>query len=180
MSPTPAPATLLLPALGQRLHKLLEDAVAGGPSHTPGVRSTTPRELAHGSAEGLTLTLLGVRDVPGLRLAVPPVASAGERAAPPLPIEAHYLVTAWATQSAVQQWLLAAALRQVHQHPVIAASELAHPFSAGAPLGTDPGASYRLLPRFPDPTETAAIAAVIGAEALPASFVVVAGPLLLD
>lgn len=177
MNAAPAASTFLLPALGQFLAKHFEQAVAGGPAHSPSVRLTTPRELAHGASEGLTLTLLGLRAVEALRNAPP---APGARTPPVLPIEAHYLATAWATQSLVQQWLLAAALRQVHRNPVVALSDLAHPFSPGTPLVAGDGATCRLLPRFPDAAETAAIAAVIGAEALPASFVIVAGPLPLD
>jgi len=174
MNPAPAASTFLLPALGQHLVKRFEQALSGGPAHTPSVRLTTPRELAHGASEGLTLTLLGLRVIEALRN-LPPGPGA-----PALPIEAHYLATAWATQSVVQQWLLAAALRQVHQNPLVALADLAHPFNPGAPLSVAHEVACRLLPRFPDAAEMAAVAAVIGAETLPASFVIVAGPLLLD
>ncbi|MDZ7651475.1 MAG: Pvc16 family protein [Burkholderiaceae bacterium] len=175
---TPPDSSTLLPALALRLVKLLEPAVAGGPAHSPGVRLTTPRELAHGSSEGLTLTLVGVREVAALRNALP--GPSGARVRPTLAIEAHYLVTAWATQSVVQQWLLASALRQLHRHPVLAGSDLAHPFEPGTTLDLPADTACRLLPRFPDAAETAAIAAVLGVETLPASFVVVGGPLVLD
>ncbi|MCK7501779.1 MAG: hypothetical protein MZW92_76105 [Comamonadaceae bacterium] len=81
MDTSPDSSTLLLPALALRLVKLLEPAVAGGPAHSPSVRLTTPRELAHGSSEGLTLTLVGVREVAALaqRRAT---AGAGRRAGP--------------------------------------------------------------------------------------------------
>jgi hypothetical protein len=178
MDTPPDSSTLLLPALALSLLKLLEPAVAGGPAHSPSVRLTTPRELAHGSSEGLTLTLVGVREVAALRNAAP--APAGERVRPALSIEAHYLVTAWATQSVVQQWLLASALRQLHRHPVLAGSAVVHPFQPGATLDLPADTACRLQPRFPDAAETAAIAAVLGVETLPASFVVVGGPLALD
>lgn len=180
MDTPPDSSTLLLPALALRLVKLLEPAVAGGPAHSPGVRLTTPRELAHGSSEGLTLTLVGVREVAALRNAAPRPGPAGEPARPALVIEAHYLVTAWATQSVVQQWLLASALRELHRHPVLAGSDLLHPFEPGTALGLPADTACRLQPRFPDAAETAAIAAVLGVETLPASFVVVGGPLALD
>jgi hypothetical protein len=179
MDTPPDSSTLLLPALALGLLKLLEPAVAGGPAHSPSVRLTTPRELAHGSSEGLTLTLIGVREVAALRNAAPPGPSCA-RAMPALSIEAHYLVTAWATQSVVQQWLLASALRHVHRHPILPGGDLVHPFAPGTQLDLPADTACRLQPRFPDAAETAAIAAVLGVETLPASFVVVGGPLALD
>jgi hypothetical protein len=180
METPPDSSTLLLPALALRLVKLLEPAVAGGPAHSPGVRLTTPRELAHGSSEGLTLTLVGVREVAALGNAPPRPGVSGERVRPALSIEAHYLVTAWATQSVVQQWLLASALRHVHRQPILADGDLVHPFAPGTQLDLPADTACRLQTRFPDAAETAAIAAVLGVETLPASFVVVGGPLALD
>jgi hypothetical protein len=175
----PATSTALLPAISVRLVKLLEDALVVGVGHTPTVRLAQPRELAHGSAEGITLTLIGVHSVPAPRNA--PARPAGEPTAPPAAlIEAHYLLTAWANQATLQQWMLAAALRQVHLSAVIAGSELKHPFNAGATLGVDAGTSYRLVTRNLSLEETAALAAAIGAPALPPSVVIVAGPIALD
>jgi hypothetical protein len=174
----PATSTALLPAISVRLIKLLEDALVVGVGHTPTVRLAQPRELAHGSAEGITLTLIGVHSVPAPRNTPP--RPAGEPTAPPALIEAHYLLTAWASKATLQQWMLAAALRQVHLSAVIAGSDLTHPFNAGATLGVDGSTSYRLVTKNLTLEETAALAAAIGAPALPPSVVIVAGPIALD
>lgn len=174
---TPASSTALLPALSLRIAKLLEAALVVGVGHTPTVRLTQPRELTHGSAEGVTLTLIDVRTAPALRN-TPPRAG-GEPAAPAAAIEAHYLLTAWANQATLQQWILAAALRQVHHTPVIPAGDLKHPLNAGASLGVDEHTSYRLTHTDLTLEQSAALAARLGATALPPSVVIVAGPITL-
>lgn len=175
----PATSTALLPAISVRLIKLLEDALVVGVGHTPTVRLAQPRELAHGSAEGITVTLIGVHDVPALRNALPRPGADGETP-PALMIEAHYLLTAWANQATLQQWMLAAALRQMHLSAVIAGSDLKHPFNAGATLGVDGSTSYRISTRDMSLEHFAALAATLSAPALPPSVLLVVGPITLD
>ena len=172
----PATSTALLPALSLRIVRLLENALVVGVGHTPSVRLTQPRELAYGSAEGLTLTLVGVHTLATGRNA-PPRADPTGTAAAPLVVEAHYLLTAWANQAALQQWMLAAALRQLHQHPVIAAAELTHPYSAGADLGVDAGSTCRLTITNLSLEQATALSTALAAPALPPSLYVTAGPI---
>lgn len=180
MNPLPATpvttAAVLLPALSLRLVRLLGDALARGFGNSPTVRLTQPRELAHGSAEGITLTLLGVQTLAQLRN---PPSRPGQTAAPVNAIEAHYLLTAWASQAALQQWILAAGLRQLQGHALITTAELEHPFIAGADLGVDPAAAIRLTTASPGFEQAAALATALGAPALPPSLLVVAGPITL-
>lgn len=176
---TPPASTALLPALSLRLVKLLEDALPSGVGHTPTVRLTQPRELAHGSAEGITLTLIAVHTLTSVRAAPQRPSAVGAPAAPDVAIEAHYLLTAWANQAALQQWILAAALRQLHQHAVISASQLAHPFVAGADLGVDPDTHYRVATSNLAIEQAAALCTALAAPAMPPSLLVVCGPIVI-
>jgi len=175
----PAASTALLPALSLRLVRLLEDALIVGVGRTPSVRLTQPRELAHGSAEGVTLTLIGVHTLATPRSPSRPGPADTPAAHPAAVIEAHYLLTAWANLAALQQWMLAAALRQLHQHAVIAVTDLVHPFTAGADFGVDAGTAFRLTTIDLGLEQAAALATSIGAPALPPSLYVTAGPITL-
>jgi Pvc16 N-terminal domain len=55
----------------------------------------------------------------------PPVAPGGRSAAnPPLAIELHYLLTAWADDARMEQTVLTWAMRQLQMHPVLDSSNL--------------------------------------------------------
>jgi hypothetical protein len=170
----PTASTVLLPALSLRLCKLLQDAVlAGGFCPGASARLTLPRDLNKDQADGITLTLVGLHHSAGVRNT--PVRSRLAASPQATWVESHYVVTAWSTQIAMQQWMLATALRQLSNQIVVTARELAHPFTPGADLGCDPRTGFRLSVTSLTTDQVSALLV----PALPPSLLLVAGSIEL-
>lgn len=89
-------------------------------------------ELAIGIADGISLMLYRV-GINGAQRNLPPRAAAdGAGYRPPLPVDLHYLLTAWSTKPEIQQSLLAWAMRFLEDTPRLAASVINPPMPAPA------------------------------------------------
>jgi hypothetical protein len=80
-------------------------------------------DLAAPPADGVTLCLHRLNPNQTLRNSLPST-DARRRSAPSLPVDLHYLMTAWATTAARQQLLLAWAMRTLEDTPVLSAESL--------------------------------------------------------
>lgn len=103
---------------------LLSDACAN--SEFTGARFVQyqPKDFESPVDEGVTLYLYRV-SVNGSRRNLPPtVRPDGKRYRPPLPLDLHYMLTAWAKTAPRQQRLLAWAVRTLQDVPVLPASFL--------------------------------------------------------
>jgi hypothetical protein len=81
-------------------------------------------ELSKPPPDGVTLCLHRVSPNQTLRITAPGSDTARRRAAPPLPVDLHYLLTAWAPSAERQQLLLAWAMRTLEDTPVLSAELL--------------------------------------------------------
>jgi hypothetical protein len=81
-------------------------------------------DLATPQPEGITLCLYRVNPNQTLRNPLPAAAATSRRTAPPLPVDLHYMVTAWAPTAERQQVLLAWAMRTLEDSPVLSAESL--------------------------------------------------------
>jgi len=109
---------------GQALLGLLADACPR--ADFPGARFDLyqPKDFGTPMEEGLSLYLYRLA-INGARRALPPRTDAtGRRFRPPLPLDLHYLLTAWSKTAAKQQRLLAWAIRTLEDVPVLHASFL--------------------------------------------------------
>ncbi len=66
----------------------------------------------------------------------PKVATDGKKYRPPLPLDLHYMVTAWATKPETQQILLGWAMRVIEDTPTMSSGFL-NSFDPAAPFGPD-------------------------------------------
>ena len=89
---------------------------------TADLRATPPRE-------GVTLTLCRISPNQTLRNPPPTSDPTRRRSPPPLPVDLHYLLTAWAPRAGRQQLLLSWAMRTLEDTPVLSAATL----NRGAP-----------------------------------------------
>lgn len=85
-----------------------------------------------GLAEGLSLLLYQVSLNTNPRHQPPRTTPDGQRYRPSLPVDLHYLVSAWAADADRQQHLLGWAMRTLEDTPVIAGNVI-NPFLAGDP-----------------------------------------------
>lgn len=86
-----------------------------------------PADFAGGMAEGISLLLYRVA-INGTQRNLPPrIAADGTRFRPALPVDLHYLLSAWADDADVQQSLLAWAMRLMEDTPRLAGN-LINPF----------------------------------------------------
>jgi hypothetical protein len=109
---------------GQALLGLLADACPK--ADFPGARFDLyqAKDYSAPMEEGVSLYLYRIA-VNGSRRALPPRTDAtGRRFKPPLPLDLHYLLTAWSKTAARQQRLLAWAIRMLEDVPVLHASLL--------------------------------------------------------
>ena len=91
-----------------------------------------PADFAGGMAEGISLLLYRV-SINGTQRNLPPrIAADGMRFRPPLPIDLHYLLSAWADDADIQQSLLAWAVRVLEDTPRLSGSVI-NPFMAAPP-----------------------------------------------
>ena len=92
-----------------------------------------PADFAGGMAEGISLLLYRV-SINGTQRNLPPrIAADGMRFRPPLPIDLHYLLSAWADDADIQQSLLAWAMRLMEDTPQLAGN-LINPFMPAKPV----------------------------------------------
>ena len=92
-----------------------------------------PADFAGGMAEGISLLLFLV-GIDGPQRHLPsPIAADGMRFRPPLPIDLHYLLSAWADDADIQQSLLAWAMRLMEDTPQLAGN-LINPFMPAKPV----------------------------------------------
>ena len=92
-----------------------------------------PADFAGGMAEGISLLLYRVA-INGTQRNLPPrIAADGMRFRPPLPIDLHYLLSAWADDADIQQSLLAWAMRLMEDTPQLAGN-LINPFMPVKPV----------------------------------------------
>lgn len=109
---------------GQALVGLLADACPQ--ADFPGARFDLyqPKDFGAPMEEGLSLYLYRIA-VNGSRRNLPPRTDPqGRRFRPPLPLDLHYLLTAWSKTAARQQRLLAWAVRMLEDVPVLHANLL--------------------------------------------------------
>lgn len=83
-----------------------------------------PADFGSGIAEGVSLLLYRVGVNTSLRNLPPRTARDGNRFRPSLPIDLHYLLTAWATSADKQQRLLGWAMRLLEDTPILAGNEI--------------------------------------------------------
>jgi hypothetical protein len=81
-------------------------------------------ELAEGTDPRNTLTLLLFRVTQNEHLRGRTIASDPPRANPPLSIDLHYLLTAWADNALFEHTVLTWAMREIQMHPVLDSSSL--------------------------------------------------------
>lgn len=75
---------------------------------------------------GVSLYLYKVQVNTSRRNLPPVVAPDGKRYRPPLPLDLHYLLTAWGTDAEVQQRLLGWAMRELENTPILPSNLLNH------------------------------------------------------
>ena len=91
-----------------------------------------PADFTTGITDGISLLLYRV-GLNGTQRNLPPrIAADGTRFRPPLPVDLHYLLTAWSATVEVQQNLLAWAMRFLEDTPRLAASVINPPMPAPA------------------------------------------------
>ena len=76
--------------------------------------------------EGISLFLYRVAISPSLRSLPPTVRPDGKRYRPPLPLDLHYMLTAWAQTAEMQQRLLGWTMRELENLPSLPAALLNH------------------------------------------------------
>lgn len=84
------------------------------------------RDFQSPMEEGVSLFLYRI-SISGSRRTLPPTVRAdGKRYRPPIPVDLHYVLTAWSKTAARQQRLLGWAVRALHDYPVLHESLLNH------------------------------------------------------
>lgn len=102
---------------------LLQSAAVGGEFETVEFAHYQAGDLASPMAEGVSLYLYRVT-VSGNRNLPPQVGRDGKRYRPPIPLDLHFLVTAWAETATRQQRLLGFAVRTLEDTPILPAGVL--------------------------------------------------------
>jgi hypothetical protein len=112
-------------ATGQAILGLLADACPKPEFDGARFELFQPKDFGSAIDEGVTLYLYRIA-INGSRRNLPPtVGPDGKRYRPPIPLDFHYLLTAWAKTAARQQRLLGWAIRALQDVPVLPASFLA-------------------------------------------------------
>ncbi len=111
-------------AVSLALQGLLDRALPKDAYPTAQVKLLQPSDFATGMAEGVSLLLYRVGVNTSLRNLPPRTARDGNRFRPSLPIDLHYLLSAWATDADKQQRLLGWAMRQLEDMPILAGNEI--------------------------------------------------------
>lgn len=102
---------------------LLQSAAVGGEFETVEFAHYQAGDLASPMTEGVSLYLYRVT-VSGNRNLPPQVGRDGKRYRPPIPLDLHFLVTAWAETATRQQRLLGFAVRTLEDTPILPAGVL--------------------------------------------------------
>src|SRR5215216_5245028 len=111
---------------GQAIIQLLADACPRPEFDAARFELYQLRDFQAPIEEGVTLFLYRV-SINGSRRNLPPtVGPDGRRYRPPVPLDLHYLLTAWAKTAARQQRLFGWAVRALQDVPVLPASLLNH------------------------------------------------------
>lgn len=119
-------------AVSLALKGLLERALPKAGFASAKVVLLRPSDLPTGIADGVSLLLYRV-GIDGTQRNQPPrVAADGAGFRPSLPVDLHYLLTAWSAQADIQQSLLAWAMRVLEDTPRLSGSVI-NPFMAAPP-----------------------------------------------
>lgn len=111
-------------AVSLALQGLLDRALPKDDYPAAQVRLVQPADFATGMAEGISLLLYRVGVNTSLRNLPPRTARDGGRFRPSLPLDLHYVLTAWATDADKQQRLLGWAMRLLEDTPILAGNEI--------------------------------------------------------
>lgn len=113
-------------AAGQAIISLLSDACPRAEFDAARFDLYQVKDFQTPMEEGVSLHLYRIA-VSGSRRNLPPtIGPDGRRYKPPIPLDLHYLLTAWAKTAARQQRLLGWAIRTLQDAPVLPASFLNH------------------------------------------------------
>lgn len=111
-------------AVSLALLGVLDRALPKDAYPTAQVKLLQPADFGTGMAEGISLLLYRVGINTSLRNLPPRTDLTGHRFRPGLPIDLHYLLTAWATDADKQQRLLGWAMRLLEDTPILAGNEI--------------------------------------------------------
>jgi hypothetical protein len=110
-------------ATSEAILGLLQSAAVGGEFDTVEFGHYQTGNLASPMSEGISLYLYRVT-VSANRNLPPPRGPDGRRYRPPIPLDLHFLVTAWAETAIRQQRLLGFAIRTLEDTPILPAGVL--------------------------------------------------------
>ena len=111
-------------ATGEAIIGLLRDACARSEFDGALFDLYQPKDFGSPMDEGVSLYLYRVAINTSRRNLPPTIGPDGKRYRPPIPLDFHYVMTAWAKTAARQQRLLGWAVRALHDVPVLPASFL--------------------------------------------------------
>jgi hypothetical protein len=120
-------------AISLALKGLLERALPKDEFPDAAIELLQPGDYANGMAEGVSLLLYRVAINPTQRNLPPRNAPDGTRFRPPLPVDLHYLLSAWADDADRQQSLLGWAMRLLEDTPALPGN-LINPFMPEKPV----------------------------------------------
>lgn len=120
-------------AVSQALKGLLDRALPKDEFPDAAIKLLQPAEYANGMAEGVSLLLYRVAINQTQRNLPTRNAPDGTRYRPPLPVDLHYLLSAWSDDADTQQCLLGWAMRLLGDTPVLAGN-LINPFTLEKPV----------------------------------------------
>lgn len=113
-------------ATGQAILGLLADACPKPEFASARFDLYQIRDFQNPMEEGVSLFLYRM-SISGSRRVMPPVVRPdGKRYRPPIPLDLHFILTAWSKTAARQQRLLGWAIRTLHDYPVLHDSLLNH------------------------------------------------------
>lgn len=110
-------------ATSQAILGVLQNAAAGGEFNAVSFAHYQASNFQSPMAEGVSLWLYRLT-VNANRNLPPGIGRDGRRYRPPLPLDVHYLVTAWAGDAIKQQRLLGFAIRTLEDTPILPAGVL--------------------------------------------------------
>jgi hypothetical protein len=111
-------------AVSLALKGLLDRALPKGEYPTAQIKLLQPVDFGTGMAEGISLLLYRVGVSTSLRNLPPRTTLSGQRFRPGLPVDLHYVLSAWASDADKQQRLLGWAMRLLEDTPVLAGNEI--------------------------------------------------------
>lgn len=120
-------------AVSLALKGLLDRALPKDAFPDAAIELLQPADYANGMAEGVSLLLYRVAINQTQRNLPPRTAPDGTRFRSPLPVDLHYLLSAWADDADTQQCLLGWAMRLMEDMPVLPGS-LINPFLPEKPV----------------------------------------------